>query len=200
MSAEKSKPPTASVVVTRESSARTQLDTAIYLWFLDGDPISIHTLAWAALQVITDTLARDKSGKTNKPTTFIASLRQEGMSDAQRRQAELPAAFAKHADRRMQQCDGVGYHQEYTEEIMYDGLMSYGWLYDHLSPWMRLFAAKFMMANPDSFPPAEIPKSFERLGSQEQLARLGRREFLEKVLPNLSREDLGMPPELPRDL
>jgi hypothetical protein len=32
--------------------ARSQLKTAIQLWFHDGDPVSIHTLAYAAYEII----------------------------------------------------------------------------------------------------------------------------------------------------
>jgi hypothetical protein len=32
--------------------ARSQLQTAIHLWFHDGDPVSIHTLAYAAYEII----------------------------------------------------------------------------------------------------------------------------------------------------
>jgi hypothetical protein len=37
---------------TKVDVARTQLKTAIRLWFHDGDPVSIHTLAYAAYEII----------------------------------------------------------------------------------------------------------------------------------------------------
>jgi hypothetical protein len=33
-------------------AARRQLETAIILWFTDGDPVAIHTLAFAAYEII----------------------------------------------------------------------------------------------------------------------------------------------------
>lgn len=40
--------------ITKFEAARRQLDCAIELWFLDKDPISVHTLAAAAHQIIHD--------------------------------------------------------------------------------------------------------------------------------------------------
>src|SRR5262249_41639823 len=41
-------------VVTKLEAAARQLDTAITLYFEEGDPVSVHTLACAAHQVIHD--------------------------------------------------------------------------------------------------------------------------------------------------
>jgi hypothetical protein len=38
--------------ITKLDAARRQLRTAITLWFNDGDPVSIHTLAFAAHEII----------------------------------------------------------------------------------------------------------------------------------------------------
>ena len=40
--------------ITKLEAARRQLDCAIELWFMDGDTVSIHTLAAAAYQIIHD--------------------------------------------------------------------------------------------------------------------------------------------------
>lgn len=40
------------IVVTKLSAARGQLKTAIRLWFEDANPVSIHTLAYAAYEII----------------------------------------------------------------------------------------------------------------------------------------------------
>jgi len=38
--------------ITKLEAARRQLDTAIGLWFQEGDPVSIHTLAFAAHEIL----------------------------------------------------------------------------------------------------------------------------------------------------
>jgi hypothetical protein len=40
--------------ITKDESARRQLETAIYLFFCEGDEISIHVLASSAFQILTD--------------------------------------------------------------------------------------------------------------------------------------------------
>jgi hypothetical protein len=40
--------------VTKLEAAQRQLDTAIELWFRDGDAVSIHTLVGAAYQILYD--------------------------------------------------------------------------------------------------------------------------------------------------
>src|SRR6266516_1903612 len=40
------------LTISKLDAARRQLQTAITLWFSEGDPVSIHTLAFAAYEVI----------------------------------------------------------------------------------------------------------------------------------------------------
>jgi hypothetical protein len=40
------------ITITKLEAARRQLNTAIWLWFVDGDPVSIHSLAYAAYEII----------------------------------------------------------------------------------------------------------------------------------------------------
>lgn len=44
--------PGPTISVSKLESARRQLQTAIWLWFSQGDPISIHALAYAAHEII----------------------------------------------------------------------------------------------------------------------------------------------------
>lgn len=45
--------------ISKLDSARRQLETAVRLFFVDGDPVSVHTLAAAAGEVLAD-LARQE--------------------------------------------------------------------------------------------------------------------------------------------
>jgi hypothetical protein len=40
------------ITISKFDAARRQLNTAITLWFADGDPVAIHTLAYAAYEII----------------------------------------------------------------------------------------------------------------------------------------------------
>jgi hypothetical protein len=54
------------LVVSKLEAARRQLNTAIHLWFFNGDVISIHTLAYAAYEVI-----HVVSKKRKRPRTLL---------------------------------------------------------------------------------------------------------------------------------
>src|SRR5580704_280818 len=81
------------VSVSKLEAARRQLDTAIYLQFNDGDFISIHTLSYAAIEIL-DALLQAK-GKRN-----FSVLRSEAVKPEYRDRAEAlfrqTANFFKH--------------------------------------------------------------------------------------------------------
>jgi hypothetical protein len=80
--------------ITKLDAATRQLNTAITLWFHDGDVVAIHTLASAAHQVIYD-LVKKKTG----PEMLFDSLvfRDEYRAKANRL-LRTPQNFFKHAD------------------------------------------------------------------------------------------------------
>ena len=57
--------------ITKIEAARAQLKTAIELWFHDGDPVSIHTLACASHQIINDINAITADGNLIFDSTVI---------------------------------------------------------------------------------------------------------------------------------
>jgi hypothetical protein len=179
-------PETPLITVSHASASVSQLDTAISLWFTEGDPISIHTLAWASLQLL-----HDQGLKVGKPSELM--LRLLKLTKKERRRAGFVTAIGKHADRRFSDYNTVEYSSGITEEIMYEAACCCWRLFDDLSPWMRLFTTRYIAENPELFKP-ELPTLLERLGGQEHLARLSRHEFAEEVVPVLSREDFWFPP------
>jgi hypothetical protein len=162
------------------------LDTAISLWFTEGDPISIHTLAWASLQLV-----HDQGRKVGKPSELM--LRILKLPDKERRRAGLVTAIGKHADRRYSAHNAVEYPPGLTEDVMYEAACCCWNLFTDLTPWMRLFTTRYIAENPDLFKP-DLPTLLERLGGQKYLAGLGRRDFAKEVVPVLSREDFWFPP------
>lgn len=80
--------------VSKIEAARHQLDTAIWLWFLDQDEISIHTLAAASHQVIHDLCKAKGLGELLYDSTTIFPNKREFWLKRLRR----PQNFFKHAD------------------------------------------------------------------------------------------------------
>ena len=80
--------------IAKLESARRQLDTAIRLWFEEGDPVSIHTLACAAYEIIH---VISKKRNRARDLLFDSLI----IKDEYRREANAvlkkPANFFKHA-------------------------------------------------------------------------------------------------------
>ena len=85
----------APISVTKLEAAKWQLRTAIRLWFADGDPVSTHTLAAAAHEII-HTLFR-RSGL--RGLLFDSPLIREEYRDTLAKAIKQRATFFKHAQR-----------------------------------------------------------------------------------------------------
>lgn len=78
-------------------AARSQLRTAIELWFDDGDAVSIHTLAFAAYQVIHTVSKQRNPGR--RDLLFDSLVIKEEYSRQFNDLIKQYANFFKHADR-----------------------------------------------------------------------------------------------------
>ena len=81
--------------VTKLGAARRQLRTSIELWFLNGDPVSIHTLAFAAHEILHRLLR--VSGDSD--LLFDSSLVRPEYRKEFARLLKEDANFFKHAER-----------------------------------------------------------------------------------------------------
>lgn len=83
------------LLITKLDAARRQLRTAIELWFNDGDPVSIHALAYASYEII-HTLSRRK-GVSNLlyDSSYIKEESREKLNIA----LKQAAGFFKHAQK-----------------------------------------------------------------------------------------------------
>jgi hypothetical protein len=81
--------------ISKLEAALRQLETAIILWFNHGDPISIHTLASAAHQIIYD-INKARKGPAMSPDSDI--VKPEHLSEWRRILKAAPN-FMKHADK-----------------------------------------------------------------------------------------------------
>lgn len=88
--------PVSTIRITKLDAARRQLRTAISLWFANGDPISIHTLAFAAYEVIHK--VSEKKGRTEKLLWDSPKIKDEYRNEFISH-SKKHANFFKHADR-----------------------------------------------------------------------------------------------------
>jgi hypothetical protein len=83
--------------VSKLDAARRQLRTAIRLWFSDGDPVAVHTLAFAAYEILHAVSKARNPGRD--PLLFDSkSIKEEKRSEFNQMLKKW-AYFFKHGDR-----------------------------------------------------------------------------------------------------
>jgi len=159
--------------ITRQNAIERQLNTTIWLWFHEGEVVSIHTLACSALKV-----ARDVGAKLGKKSMLIDVLNER--DKALGKAAMAPQDFFKHA---RHDPDAVfDFDPGRTPYHMYDALVLYREIYNDISPHMELFLLRFRLTHPEVFPnasPVTLPEGFD----VEVLRRATRKEFFGKLAP-----------------
>ena len=83
------------ITVTKLDAARRQLRTAIRLWFNDGDPVAIHTLAYAAYEIIH--VVSKKRNRT-RLLVFDSPMIKNEYRSAWNKKIKEHANFFKHAN------------------------------------------------------------------------------------------------------
>ena len=84
------------MIITKIDAARRQLQTAIELWANDGDPVSAHSLAFAAHQIIHDLNRRNGGPNLLLDEPSIRPEKKNEFANLVKRDAN----FFKHADNR----------------------------------------------------------------------------------------------------
>jgi hypothetical protein len=170
------KPPKDMVFITRESAARGQLDSAILLWFLGADVAAIHTLSIAAQKLLHD--VGKKVGKPSENVEFIYSLPQ-AMQDTLR----APQNFFKHGSKDPNAI--LGYRPSEAELCIIDSIVMYDGLYGRLTVFMKAFALRFALEEPELVSLEVLTTSLVKGVSIDGIAELDRAAFFNAVLKRL---------------
>jgi hypothetical protein len=167
------------VKLAKIEAARRQIESAIWLWFVDEDIVSVHTLTAASHRLLLE-LAR-LWGETTLPFT-TAYL--PGQTEKQNRTAARdPATFFKNAK------EDETYHlcERWTELYLFDAVMAYSHLTHNrsVSLLMALFIVRFGVQREDLFAhgvfgflEAKVSEYF----NAHRLAQLSKIEFLQEFL------------------
>jgi len=160
--------------ITRQDAIRRQLDTAILLWFQDGDSVSTHTLACSALKII-----EDVGRKFGKRTMLFEKLPKELVKDSTNAQN-----FFKHAKDDPHRV--LEFNHSITQFHIYDAAQHYKTLYLHLTPLMTTFIIRFLLLQP-GIGTVEIPASLPVSLTKGVLTKMSNDEFFAAVMPALNR-------------
>jgi hypothetical protein len=168
--------PTATIVINKEWAARGQLHTAISLWFSNGDPVSIHTLAAAAQGILQGLVGKNH----DKPhmREWIKKL-----SPDVRKKVRDPQNFFKHASTDPKE---TRLYQPYIGDlIIADAALLHQDLYG-LTPGIRAFTIRLSFEQPGIFKPEELAEQITQGIRIDDLGSLERPVFLEAVLARFS--------------
>jgi len=128
------------MLISKLDAARRQLDTAIALYFNDGDPVAIHTLAAAAFEVVTG--LREHAGQ---PDELIELIVPE-FRDEFRRMWRASQNFLKHADRDPEAT--IELDTSLTETMLFLGAQRYAAI-DRKTVPMTAMIGWFCVQHPD---------------------------------------------------
>lgn len=162
-------------------AARLQIESAIWLWFVDTDIVSIHTLAAAAHRILRD--VAQLWGAAAWPATaayFPDAAEDEG--DPNARTEDAPAYFLYAKENETYEVS-----KQWTELNLFDAVMAYGNLADDRagSALMSTFVARFAVERQDLFVSDAFSLLERRVSASFNAGRLeglSRMEFLKEFL------------------
>lgn len=186
--------PPPNLVFDKTAATRRQIDTAIWLWFNEGDIVSIHTLTDAAFGILDELYQARKWGRpmpfdddpnrtTSEKRKWRDKLREAG-------------AFGKHA--RWDHDKSYEYNPVFVEDLLAFAIMAHAKLENvGAGSLQTVFSLWFWIHNPEHIvrhPP--LPEGFD----VDQLRKLSRREFFQNFggdfigNPNVDWREILPPP------
>ena len=174
------------VKLSKIEAARRQIESAVWLWFMDGDMVSVYTLASAARRTLVS--LANLWGTEAWPST--AAYLPQRVQNQRHIRTDNAATFFKDAKEK----ESYEVSPQWTELYLFDAVMAYSNLAaDHCgSALMSTFVVRFAVERQELFVPGafsllekRVSKTFN-LGRLEQLSRI---EFLKEFVGFLSGPD-----------
>ena len=163
--------------ITKLDAARRQLETAINLYFHEGDQVSIHTLGCAAHEII-ETVNRKGGGTPTLKESWKDSIKPEHVKTFYK--ALNPARnFFKHADRDAD--DAIQFAPFASEILILDACWTYRRVTGERLPMLDVFAMWAAITWAKKF--VTYPELDLTSPDVVQWASLTRQEFFDMTLP-----------------
>jgi hypothetical protein len=172
------------VKLSKIEAARRQIESAIWLWFVDDDMVSVQTLASAAHRTQAD--LADVWGDSAWPST--AAYIPTSPPRPRREQADDAVTFFQEA----KDDETYAVSEQWTELCLFDAVMAYSNLaHDRCgSALMSTFVVRFGVQRQELFVPDAfllLEKKVSKAFNLERLERLSKLEFLKEFLGFLGR-------------
>lgn len=161
--------------IDKKWAAIRQTETAIWLWFDYGDPVSIHTLSKASNDLLA-TLSEVKGKRTSILKTWL-----DGQPPRIQKFVSKVDNYFKHGYRDIN--EDLDFLPFYSEIVLMDSADCCTFLYGRATPMMRLFWTRFMVCNRDLIAAEELDPLIVQATDMYGLDRVSRREFFNKLWP-----------------
>lgn len=167
--------------VSKLDVARRQLETAIRLFFYEGDFVSIHTLAAASFNVLHDLTHQAGEQKKSMRDDVLAYVKE----DKKRwfvQELRKPENFMKHADR--DASETLAFDPQISELFLIDAVRCYWSITGEKTLLTQAYFLWFMIEHPDIF---VVPDEYrQKLSVGSSLTQgIPKSTLLEQMLPML---------------
>lgn len=170
--------------MTKLDAAKRQLETAIRLWFQSADPISIHTLAAAARQVLVD-INKKRGGEpmgADRP-----EIRPEGRKHLHKVLADVEDFF-KHADKDPEAT--LTFTPEATRFFILEAADRYLELAGEQPPILRVFIIYHALTHPEIFKPQFVDQ-IRQSGLVDEVGHIQKSQFFTLALQAIDKMYAG---------
>ena len=166
------------IKISKLEAVRRQVETAIRIYFVNGDPVSVHTLAAASLQILVDL---DKKGpQTGTLWDLLRRQVRPEYIDEVIKLFTAPENFFKHADRDPNEI--LEFPLSMPEWLLWECVVKYPELTGEAPLLMGAYQTWFMIHH-SKILKAEIRAQVNFLGLSTDFPESDRARFFESALP-----------------
>lgn len=168
-----------SIKISKLDAAKRQLETAIRIYFSNGDPVSIHTLVSASYNIIKDINKKRKGDPMLIKEKFIEFVKPE-YKNYIRKMFNEAENFFKHANSDHEK--SIDFNPGLSELLILDAISHYYGLAGEDTPLFQIYRGWYVINNPQQFA-LEETKRFLGSFDVEYMKSLGKNEYYNVTLP-----------------
>ncbi|MFA5005822.1 MAG: hypothetical protein WC561_06865, partial [Candidatus Omnitrophota bacterium] len=146
-----------SIRISKLDAAKRQLETAVRIYFSNGDPVSIHTLVSASYNIIKD-INKKREGKPMLVKEVMIEFVKPEYQKMIKGIFNEAENFFKHAN--LDSEKSLDFNPELSELLMLDAISHYYGLTGEDSPLFQIFRAWYIINNPLMF---NLPEETKRM-------------------------------------
>jgi hypothetical protein len=169
--------------VSKIEAARRQIEAAIWLWFVDSDIVSVHTLASAAHRLLCELASLWGVDAWPSSEAYLPKREQREI---------FPATDAVQFFRHAKTKETYELSEQWTELYLFDAVIAYSNLAgeEPASALMSTFVVRFGVERQDLFVPDAftlLERKVNKVFNLERLERLSKMDFLKECLGYLAK-------------